>query len=62
VASAFEPDRNPTEIEAEVRPGLASLHVDRQNSFEMPIPRLPANRRPPDRYGLVRRLQLTALN
>jgi hypothetical protein len=64
VAGEFDPDRNPAEIEALVRPGVASLRVpvDRRAALERLSPRPPVSRRPLGRSGVVRRLQLTPLN
>jgi hypothetical protein len=64
VASEFDPERSPGEIEARVRPGVASLRVpaDKRAALERLMPRPPASRRPLGQSGVVRRLQLTALN
>lgn len=64
VAGAFEPERNPAEIESRVRPGVASLRVpaDRRVALERLTPRVEESRRPLGRSGVLRRLQLTPLN
>ncbi len=60
VAGAFDPHSSPAEIATRGRPGIASLQVaaGRRGPFERPE----ASRRPLGRSGVVRRLQLTALN
>jgi hypothetical protein len=61
VAGEFDPERSPAEIAAHLRPGVASLRVPRgRHAALQPRPR--ASRRPLGRSGVVRRLQLTALN
>jgi hypothetical protein len=64
VVGTLEPERSPAEIEARVRPAVASLRVptDRQAALGRLVPRPQAGRRPLGRSGVVRRLQLTALN
>jgi hypothetical protein len=64
VAGEFDPERSPAEIEAQVRSAVASLRVPRnaRTALERLTPRPQASRRPLGRSGVVRRLQLTALN
>src|SRR5262245_41725009 len=64
VAGAFDPWRSPAEIEARVRPGVASLRVSGESraAVERLAPPPRPNRRPLGRSGLLRRLQVTALS
>ncbi len=64
VAVHLDPERSLAEIEARVRPEVASLRVpaDNRAALERLTPRPAAGRRPLGRSGVVRRLQLTPLN
>jgi len=64
VAGEFDPARSSSDIEAQVRPGVASLRVPRETraALERMRPRPEVSRRPVGRSGVVRRLQVTALN
>jgi hypothetical protein len=64
VAGEFDPERSPTEIEVELRTAFASLRVpaDRRAALARLTPRPQSSRRPLGRSGVVRRLQVTALN
>jgi hypothetical protein len=61
VAGEFDPERSPAEIAGQLRSGVASLRVPRHRRATLQ-PRPRASRRPLGRSGVVRRLQLTALN
>jgi hypothetical protein len=64
VASAFDPEISPAEIEARIRPGVASIRVpaDRRVALERLTTSSSTGRRPLGKSGLVRRFQVSTLN